>query len=72
MPTKYGDYTNIWAVSGVDLNLWKDDFLEYVENWARMMGHRGVMLGGRKGWTRELKANGYKTKAVIMSKEFMQ
>ena len=70
--TKNGDYTNIWAVSGIDLALWKDDFLEYVERWARMMGHRGVMLGGRKGWARELAPNGYKTKAVILSKEFIQ
>lgn len=72
--TKNGPYTNIWTLTGSGMDLWSEDFLDYVEDLARSMGHRGVMLSGRKGWSKikALKGRGYETEAIIMMREFMQ
>jgi hypothetical protein len=59
---------NVWGVAGDRRELWLDDFIFYVEDYARQHGAELVTFGGRKGWEKVTKPVGYTVDYVIMSK----
>jgi hypothetical protein len=69
MNTKKGAYLNVWTLTGRHMDVWLADFIEYLEKWAKLLDYKGVMCGGRNGWTKRLKKFGWKQTAVIMQRE---
>ena len=67
--TKKGKYLNLWTLAGERSDEWLDDYIYHCELVARREGLKGLMLGGRTGWSRKLRPRGFKETAVIMTKE---
>jgi len=69
MECKDGLWLNVWTLTGAGMDVWLDEYVEYITRWARLMGLKGVMCGGRGGWEKRLKRYGWKKTAVIMQRE---
>ena len=68
METKQGRSINIWALAGERVAMWIDDFLTFVDEVARKFHCQGVIMGGRPGWQKKLKPQGWSVQSVIMRK----
>lgn len=69
-PVKYPDGT--WALSislaGGDMDA-AFELYDEAEQAARQLGAARMTIVGREGWTRVMKSRGYRTDAVLLSKE---
>lgn len=60
---------HVWALSGDHMDLWVDDLVVFLNEWALEMGCEYVSLGGRRGWERYLKPHDYKVTDVILAQK---
>lgn len=60
-----GRYCNLVAVAGLDFAKWRP-LIEIIKAWAREHGCVRLQAGGREGWVRAVKADGWsRTRTVI-------
>ncbi len=58
----------VWnAVAGKGFAGWRTG-REPIEQWAKQQGCHAMRLYGRPGWSRQLKADGYAVRGVIMER----
>jgi len=51
-------------LAGDDIDGWLPEAARALEGWARELGAKQIMLEGRRGWERKLRALGYETKRI--------
>ena len=59
----------ILLCSGVNMNEWYDDMLALIENVAKVNKSDVIEIGGRKGWIKRMKSNGYRQTMWFTEKE---
>jgi len=59
----------IVTTAGDSLDVWAKEGLEYVEDYAKVLGCKYVTIWGRLGWPRVLKKFGYKQVYAVCAKE---
>lgn len=63
-----GRYCNLVVVSGSDFALWRP-LIADVKGWARRSGCKRLQAGGREGWPRLLKDDGWRRVRTVIDME---
>lgn len=61
-------YVELFWLGGQHFEKYRDVGLEKMEKWAAKVGASSLVVGGRKGWTRKLKAKGFSFHRIEMIK----
>lgn len=59
----------VLMLSGIEMAAWKESVIKTLTIWGKKIGATGIEVIGRKGWERELQADGFKVIHTTLLKE---
>jgi hypothetical protein len=61
---------SIFALAGTDMDVWTDEAMQVIHNYAKDMGCTLMTVQGRRGW-KVLEKYGFEEEAVVFKKELV-